>query len=413
MESAPFGSASGSILLLDDDAAIRQLVFKVLSRGDYTVVATGTIADALEHLEEHAFDLVIVDKNLPDGSGLEVIERLRQRGDIAEAIVVTGYSDTDSAIRAVDLGVFRYLKKPFDLATFDVDVQRALESAHIRRELAARTREIEDRNAELMEALGRAREADARRVQAERLATLGYIAAGVAHELNNPLAVLSMTVPPACASLTSLVESGERDAAELLPALARIARLMAPTQDALDLLTSISRDLHTLGRTTPAEPRPVAIAAVVASALRLSHHKLKYKTRVEVDIAPDIVILGLENRLIQVFINLLTNAARAIANGDIEHNRVTIRGWKDGGQAVIEVTDTGHGIPPQNIEHIFTRFFTQSAPGEGSGSGIGLSIVKEVVAEHRGTIEVRSRIGAGTTFTLRLPLTEDRSDSPG
>jgi signal transduction histidine kinase len=418
VESFPTSEARPSILLVEDDADVRQLVLKALARGDYEVVARETVAEALAALEARAFDLVIVDKNLPDGSGLAIVEQARLRADITEAIVVTGYSDVDSAIRAVDLGVFRYLKKPFDLPAFDIDVRRALDSARLRQELTARARTIEERNAELMEALGRARESDARRVQAERLATLGYIAAGVAHELNNPLAVLSMTVPPAYGALSALladldrVGTEGRASAEVLAALARIAQLMAPTRDALELLLSISRDLHTLGRTTPAKPRPVVLAAVIASALRLSHHQIKYKATTEIDIPHDLVVLGLENRLIQVFINLLTNAARAIADGDMERNRVSIRGRREGDLAVVEVSDTGRGIPPQNLERIFTRFFTQSGPGQSGGSGIGLSIVHEVVTEHGGTIEVRSRIGAGTTFTLRLPVTADRSDSP-
>jgi signal transduction histidine kinase len=413
VESIRDSEDRASILLVEDDAGVRQLVLKALSRGDYEVIVTESLTAALGALESRTFELIIVDKNLPDGSGLDLVEEARRRADITEAIVITGYSDTDSAIRAVDLGVFRYLKKPFELTEFDIDVRRAVESARTRRELAARTREIGDRNAELMEALGRAREADARRVQAERLATLGYIAAGVAHELNNPLAVLSMTIPPAYGSISALIEAGDRPAEEILPALTRIAQLMAPTHDALELLLSIARDLHTLGRTTPHEPRPVAIAAVVASALRLSHHQLKYKARTEIDIPPDLVVLGRENRLIQVFINLLTNAARAIADGDLNHNRVSVRGRREGDVAVIEVADTGRGIQPQNLERIFTRFFTQSGPGESGGSGIGLSIVSEVITEHNGTIEVRSRIGAGTTFTLRLPLITDRSDSRG
>ncbi|HUT77473.1 MAG TPA: ATP-binding protein [Polyangia bacterium] len=419
MESVPISDVRPLILLVEDDAGVRQLVLKALSRGDYEVVARETVAAAQADLVARAFDLLIVDKNLPDGSGLEVVEQVRKRADITEVIVITGYSDIDSAIRAVDLGVFRYLKKPFDLSAFDIDVRRALESTQLRRELSARARDIENRNAQLLEALGRARESDARRIQAERMATLGYIAAGVAHELNNPLAVLSMTIPPALGSITELVTDLDRavadgrESAEVLPGLTRIAQLMAPTRDAIELLLSLARDLHTLGRTTPAQPRPVALAAVVASALRLSHHQIKYKARTEIDIPPDLVVLGRENRLIQVFINLLTNAARAIAGGDLERNRVSIRGRREGAEAVVEVTDTGRGILPQNLERIFTRFFTQSGPGESGGSGLGLTIVNEVLAEHGGTIEVRSRIGAGTTFTLRLPLTADRSDSRG
>jgi len=419
VESVPISDVRPLILLVEDDAGVRQLVLKALSRGDYEVVARETVAAAQADLVARAFDLLIVDKNLPDGSGLEVVEQVRKRADITEVIVITGYSDIDSAIRAVDLGVFRYLKKPFDLSAFDIDVRRALESTQLRRELSARARDIENRNAQLLEALGRARESDARRIQAERMATLGYIAAGVAHELNNPLAVLSMTIPPALGSITELVTDLDRavadgrESAEVLPGLTRIAQLMAPTRDAIELLLSLARDLHTLGRTTPAQPRPVALAAVVASALRLSHHQIKYKARTEIDIPPDLVVLGRENRLIQVFINLLTNAARAIAGGDLERNRVSIRGRREGAEAVVEVTDTGRGILPQNLERIFTRFFTQSGPGESGGSGLGLTIVNEVLAEHGGTIEVRSRIGAGTTFTLRLPLTADRSDSRG
>ena len=120
-------STSPFTLLVDDDKAIRKLLSRALTTHGLTVIAAGTCAEGLKLLEENEFDLLIVDKNLPDGSGLDIVSAAREKNHRSEAIVITGYSDTESAIQAVSLGVFRYLRKPFDMGALKLDIDNALE----------------------------------------------------------------------------------------------------------------------------------------------------------------------------------------------------------------------------------------------------------------------------------------------
>lgn len=401
-----------NIILVDDEEMVRNLLSRALKADGHSVSVASTQKEAFELLDNRDCDLLIVDKNLPDGSGLSIVEGARNMSMDAEAIVITGYSDTDSAIQAVALGVFRYVRKPFDLDALRVDISRALETRKLRLALSNRTRQLEKTNEELRESIEREKEAEDRRIRAERLATIGSLAAGVAHEINNPLALLSMSIPYAVTELENHLKGRtiELDPERAVIALERLSRTLKPTHEAVELLMSLASDLHSLGRTEPVEPWPVKLADAVGSAVRLVRHNFKHKARLIVDVPHDLMVTGHSKRLVQVFINLLTNAARAIDEHDPGKNSVTIRGRKKSDEIVVEVSDTGVGIPAENLDKIFQRFFSVTAPmDEVQGSGIGLSIVREIMEEHSGSVEVRSERGKGTTFSLRFPLTSDHA----
>jgi signal transduction histidine kinase len=398
-------SGSATILFVDDEEMVRNLLSRALRSDKHTVVTVGTKKEAFEQLSQTRFQLLIVDKNLPDGSGLSIIEGARNMGLDAEAIVITGYSDTESAIQAVALGVFRYVRKPFDLDALRVDINRAIETNRLRRSLAQRTAQLEKSNADLQEAISKASEAENRRLQTERLATIGYLAAGVAHEINNPLSMLSMSIPYAVSELDAVIRTEMVTAApdQAIKELNMLAKALRSTQEAVEFLIGLSSDLHSLGKPLSLQPRPVKLIDTVGSALRLVRHLLKHKARIVVDVPEELTVLGQQRRLVQVFINLLTNAGRAIRDGGPEDNEISICGRLDGKRVVIDVSDTGVGIAPEDLEHIFERFFTTGETTSSEGTGIGLSIVREIMDEHGGTIDVRSGVGEGTRFTLRMP----------
>ena len=414
MQNDANNSSPTSILLVDDEEMVRNLLSRALRADKHLVVAVGSKREAFEQLSQTRFQLLIVDKNLPDGSGLSIVEGARNMGLDAEAIVITGYSDTDSAIQAVALGVFRYVRKPFDLDALRVDINRALETSRLRRALATRTAQLEKSNDDLQKALSMAREAESRRMQAETLATIGYLAAGVAHEINNPLSMLSMSIPYAVGELdmmirTQMVQLAPEQAANVLETL---AKTLKRTQEAIEFLIGLSSDLHSLGKPLSPEPRSVKVIDVVGSALRLVRHRLKHKARIVVDVPEELCVRGQQKRLVQVFINLLTNAGRAIHENAPEQNEIAIRARRDSTCAVVDVSDTGVGIAEEDLERIFERFFTANATST-EGSGIGLAIVREIIDEHNGSIEVKSAPGCGATFTIRLPLAaESTSVSP-
>jgi signal transduction histidine kinase len=411
----PSSKKPATILIVDDEETVRVLLSRALAADDRVITLAGSVSEALGQMTKIQFDLLVVDKNLPDGSGLDIINKGRNLGQKPEAIVITGYSDMDSAIKAVSLGVFRYVPKPFSLDTLKVDVHRAIETGRIRRELAQRSEQLKRTNEDLNAALQMVKQSESRRMQVERLATIGYLAAGVAHEINNPLSLLSMSVPFTVSEVRQINDALRRAPDTPIDAdrLARIVRTLEPSVEAIEFLMALAADLHSLGGTIDEPPKAIKVSEAASAALRLVRHQIKHKARCRSQIPAELAIEGRSSRLIQVFINLLTNASRAIREGNIDDNEVALDGELTGTSAVIRISDTGVGIPPESLGQIFTPFWTAAGPSGEQGSGIGLAIVKEIIDELNGTIQVASEQGKGTTFTLTFPATSLRASVAG
>ncbi|MDJ0762160.1 MAG: ATP-binding protein [Myxococcota bacterium] len=402
------------ILIVDDEQTILLLLSRALTAYGHLIVTAETVAEAIEQVTNREFDLLLIDKNLPDGSGLDIIAKVREQNHRSEAILITGYSDTESAIQAVALDVFRYVRKPFDLDALKLDIDSALERRRLRQDLAGRTRDLEQTNKELWDALQRIYESERRTRQAERLANIGYLAAGVAHEINNPLSLLSMTIPFVTNEVAALAEQIDRTEAfnPLRAPIKQIAASVKPTQEAVEFLLRLASDLHSLGRTEKQDPKPVKLVEVAGSAARLVRHQLKYKAAVIVDVDEDLHVNGHASRLVQVFINLLTNAAKAIQRGGPSDNTISLSAQAVQDEVVIRVSDTGVGISEEHLDKIFKPFFSFSLKDEDQGSGIGLALVREIVDDHGGHISVTSKKGKGTIFTIRLPELVTEAASP-
>ena len=232
------------------------------------------------------------------------------------------------------------------------------------------------------------RRAEQRLVAAERLAAVGTIAAGVAHELNNPLSFVITNLELVERRLP--VEAGE------LRTVVQDARLGA------ERMHVVVQDLRVFGRDGGDERQPVALDTVVASALRLAARQIRPRARIVRDLAGPPPVLGCEARLGQVVLNLLLNAAQAVEPGRPEENEIRVStGVARDGRAFVEVADTGGGIPPELRERIFAPFFTTRRVG--GGTGLGLSICASIVSDHRGSIEVDSAVGGGSRFRVLLP----------
>lgn len=224
----------------------------------------------------------------------------------------------------------------------------------------------------------------------DRLASLGTMAAGVAHEINNPLAVVM-----ANASLL-LEERGTVPRAEQeLDALTEIST-------AAGRIANIVRDLMTFARPTQRTTGKADVRRAVAWAVRTTSHEFRHRARVLADVGDVSLVAIDEVRLGQVLVNLLVNAAQAIAPGDATNNEVSIRARAEGeDRVVIEVRDSGAGMPKEIEKRVFEPFFTTKPVGEGTG--VGLSISRGMVRSAGGDIDVESVVGRGTTFRIALP----------
>lgn len=232
----------------------------------------------------------------------------------------------------------------------------------------------------------------------DRMVSVGMLAAGVAHEINNPLAVIVANVDVASQEIAALT-SGQENCKQLQ----ELADVMKDVRDAAERVRQIVRDLRIFSRADDREViAEVDLRRVLDSTLRMAWNEVRHRAQLLKDFSEAPLVHGNESRLGQVFLNLVVNAAQAIPEGKAEHNkiRVSLSTGPDG-RAVVEVADTGCGMPPGVLARLFTPFFTTKPPGVGTG--LGLSICHRIVTALGGEITCESEVGRGTTFRVTLP----------
>jgi signal transduction histidine kinase len=244
-------------------------------------------------------------------------------------------------------------------------------------------------NGDLAEANHRILDQQGAMIRAEKLSSLGRMAAGVAHELRNPLAVI--------AGRAELLRMAARGAQPSGPA--RMDRDLAIIAEQAKRASRIVSGLSTYSRERPAEMKDVALAELLLETLELVRGQVKLEgVEVETVLPPDLpTIRGNRDQLQQVFINLAVNAAQAMKGG----GQLTVAARATAEWLTVKIADTGVGIPPENLGKIFDPFFTTKP--EGEGTGLGLSIIQAIVDSHGGKISVTSQLGVGTAFTLEFP----------
>ncbi|WP_173061788.1 ATP-binding protein [Sulfurimicrobium lacus] len=278
----------------------------------------------------------------------------------------------------------------------------------------------QQRIAELQAANHKLAEAQDQLLQAEKMASIGQLAAGVAHEINNPVGYVASNLSALERNLNdllSVLDAGERladsmtgESPELLALRALkekvnlaylredLRDILAESKEGLDRVKKIVLDLKTFSHVDQAEWTVADLHAGLESTLNIVWNELKYKADVVKEYGQLPEIECLPTQLNQVFMNLLVNAAQAIES----HGTITLRTGQEGGRVWLAVSDTGKGIAPENIGRVFDPFFTTKPVGKGTG--LGLSLSYGIVKKHHGQIEVESTLGQGTTFRVWLPV---------
>jgi len=384
MDLQPSGAAARSLRLLhiEDSPADAELIHRELRRAGYALdarrIETGD--DMRKALREKPWDLVLSDHSLPTFSGPEAFGILRDSGLDIPFIIVSGTVGEEVAVQAMRAGAQDYLLKG-NLKRLGVVVERELREAKVRAER---------------------RRAEQQLLISERLASVGTLAAGVAHEINNPLLVVMSGLACATEELKRLEEGVEGGGATSLGELS--ARLQGPLQDAeeaVERVRLIVRDLRVFSRAEAETRALVDVRKVLQSAERMARHELADRARVVHRYEELPGVSCNEARLGQVFLNLLVNAAQAITPGNPDRNTITLAGRVEGSRVVVEVSDTGSGIPPEVLPRIFDVFFTTKPVG--IGTGLGLAICHQIITGMQGEISVESVVGRGTTFRVALP----------
>jgi signal transduction histidine kinase len=392
------------IMIADDDSVSRRLLQSYLQKWGYEVTAAQDGAEAWRLFDGGAFPMVITDWTMPEIDGPALIRRIRssQRPGYVYAILLTAKSQKEDLVEGMEAGADDFLTKPFD-----------------RDELRVRLRAGE----RIIRLEQNVRETKGALIQSEKLASLGRLAAGVAHEINNPLAfvvnnlaVLHRDVLDAMRVLDKYREGGDALAREA-PALAaeaarleeevdlpylreNLARLFGSSGEGLQRVRAIVQNLRDFARLDEAEFKDVDLNTALRSTLEVLRYELDKKAvRVETsfqDLPPVACHAG---KIDQAFLNVALNAIQASEREGL----VEVRTRPDGAAAVVvEIEDHGGGIRPEHMPHIFEPFFTTKPVG--AGTGLGLSVSYGVVRDQGGTIEVESAVGRGSRFRIRLPL---------
>jgi PAS domain S-box-containing protein len=238
---------------------------------------------------------------------------------------------------------------------------------------------------------------EAQLVQSDRLAALGTMAAGVAHEVNNPLAYVMLNLEWIARKLPEAAGDAE--------AIGALAEVLREARGGVERVATIVRELRSFSRADGETRHSVDLANVARSAIRMAAHEIRHRARVATAFEPVGLVWANEARLEQVILNLLLNAVQSMQEARAEDNEIRVSTRLDeSGNAVLEVADNGEGIRPEVLPRIFDPFFTTKAPGVGTG--LGLSICHGIVTSLGGRITVQSHRGEGTTFSVVLPTTD-------
>jgi len=411
------GIVKDRILIVDDEKTVRNLFVDYLTER-YDCSEAASTREALVLLAETDFALVITDMIMPGLSGIELLRKIIEVYPYTGVIMASGINQPQRALDAMRLGAFDYLIKPCDLYMLELTVERALERRNLLRNARQYKLDLELRNSELAREKAKLERLQAQIVHSEKMASLGQLAAGIAHELNNPVGFIhgNMDILKQCVGgLTELLDY--YDKAELSVAVASGAVQIKQRIDynaTLDDVDSIIKDcregsqrirdivqnLRTFSRLDEAEFKESDLHEGIDSTIRLlSLYYSSDNIRLIRDYGELPPVDAFAGQLNQVWLNLLVNAAQAVGakGGEV---RISTRTAEE--SVTVAIADTGGGIAPENLNRIFEPFYTTKPVGEGTG--LGLSISFGIVERHGGTIAVDTRLDEGTTFTVTLPM---------
>lgn len=422
----PLQSETGTVMIVDDMPANLRLLEKMLKDRGYRVRPFPRGTMALKSAINDPPDLILLDINMPEMNGYEVCRHLKA-DDITRdipVIFISAHTETQDKVEAFRSGGVDYVTKPFQVEEVCARVQTHMRLSHYREAL-------KNKNTELETALEKLKAAQVQLVQSEKMASLGVLTAGVAHEINNPINFivsgikgLSHLIADMWKILDVFGELTEKNAHEKLPEIealkkemdmddirSGVTELMANIRTGAERTADIVQGLRTFSRLDESMKKAVDVHENLNSALMLLHHRYKDRICIKKEYGTVPLLLCYPGRLNQVFMNILSNALDAIEERMKKEHfeagisiRTEVREKNGEPWVFIRIADTGTGISEDILPRIYEPFFTTKEIGRGVG--LGLSIIHGIVSDHGGFMETESRQGQGTAFTICLPLSE-------
>jgi two-component system, NtrC family, sensor kinase len=365
------------LLMVDDETVFLNTLVDRLKRRGITPVAAESGEACLALMAQQPFDVVVLDVKMPGLGGLEVLSYIKRDYPQTEVIFLTGHGSTADGVAGIKAGAFDYLTKPVEFLHLLEKIKQAFDK---RKRAEEKAREAEFRE-----------KMDRQLTVTERLASLGTLATGVAHEINNPLAIIQEWA----GWMKSILEelgTGFPHQEDFNLALTKI-------ETAIGRAKRITHQLLGMAQKETDTLVEISAADLISDAVNLVNGEVLNRN-ITIQYTPEphpLIFRSDPYRLRQVLINLLNNAIHATPAG----GSITLGATAEGDEVLFQVQDTGTGISPENLEKIFEPFFTTKPTGEGTG--LGLFISRRLVEKLGGKIEAESRPGQGALFRIRLP----------
>jgi two-component system, NtrC family, sensor kinase len=442
------GGYNMKVLVVDDSHFNLSLVKRYLE--DIPAIAQILLCDDSRQVksivDEYDIDILISDLMMPALTGFDLLALLRadNKYDDMPIIMLTSIDDMETYKKCFDLGAFDYINKPINTVELHSRLKVAIEWKNNSNNLKSLLEVTRKQNEELKEINAKLTEAKFSLVQSEKMAAIGQLAAGIAHEINNPMGFISSNFDilekyferikeflqyfdhhnksdvleeTACcmnnpdiscskeAYLLSTDLNTKYEELKLDYILKDLGSIFSDTQNGIQRITDIVKSLRVYARSSKDDEKGTNnLLDLLTQVILITHNEVKYVAKIELDVPDDIILYCNWIQIGQVFVNIILNAAQAIKSQNRDRlGRVKIKARRKDQEILIEFADDGPGIPADNLLKIFEPFFTTKEIGQGTGLGLSISY-DIIVNKHNGNINVKSELGKGATFTINLPI---------
>ncbi|MDO9067447.1 MAG: ATP-binding protein [Deltaproteobacteria bacterium] len=457
-----------NVLIVEDSASARKLLRYTFEHYGCTVIEAQDGQEGLDRAALHMPDIIISDALMPRMDGFQLLRALKTDPALKSIPFIfysSAYTGDKETELALSLGAEAFVTKPVEpeqlwkitcaiMKEFDACPGKPAHAAaeesneqylreysqivaskleqkvkeleqlneNLEQRVQERTAELNRRNAEIQQAYDDLKRVQAQLLQQDKMASVGQLAAGVAHEINNPMGFIISNLGSLgkyVEKLAAYLDADEKVLAGCEPAIREMAaqerqkykidrirrdmpELISESSDGAERVRQIVQHLKNFSRVDGTEFACSDINDGLESTLSIAWNELKYKAAVTKEYGQLPKVWCNMGQLNQVFLNILVNAAHAIK----DHGDIRITTWEEDNSVRIAISDTGCGIPPENLKRIFDPFFTTKEVGKGTG--LGLAIAYDIVNKHGGSIDVISEAGNGTTFSILLPVKKEQ-----
>ncbi|MBF0224923.1 MAG: response regulator [Desulfobacterales bacterium] len=366
------------LLFADDEVGFLEALSKRLKKRNLSPEICSSGEQCLEILKNKEMDVVVLDIKMPGMSGIDVLLKIKEQYLKTEVILLTGHANSQDGVEGIKSGAFDYLTKPIELEHLISKINQAYDKI-VRQEEKKKEAEFKVRLEKQM-------------IATERLVSLGTLASGVAHEINNPLAIINES-----AGWMKLLLK-RKEIAEL-PIKADFELAIGKIEKGIERAKRITHQLLSFVRKSDSSVSEVNLKDLIEEVNQLTGKSASNKgIDINLKVEPEMsLIVSDPYKIRQVLINLVNNAIQSID----KNGKIIISLVNEPKFVLISIQDTGQGIPKENFNKIFEPFFTTKPPDQGTG--LGLFVTKGIVEKLGGKIDLESRLGKGTTFFVRLP----------